>query len=134
MVAERGLVRFMWVKDWGLPFENNSIILYCFTTTPFGILSSFFLLNMVLSNHLCDQNNEIFQVACKRFYVDNFVQSVNSLPQAILIYRSLTEKLASASFNLRHWTSNSSEFVDKVLPEKRLEKEGIISLLGIGWD
>jgi hypothetical protein len=132
-LADRDLVRFLWVEDINCSPENAVIVIYRFTRTPFGVVSSPFLLNMVLQELLAGNDNEAFRLARNHIYVDNLVLSVSNLAQAAHIYENVTDRLATASFNLRDWTSNSDDFVNSLPPEKRMQKEGIISVLGLEW-
>jgi transposase InsO family protein len=132
--ADRDLVRFLWVDDVTKPIDEVTLVTYRFTRTPFGVASSPFLLNMVLQELFADAENPILQQVCKRFYVDNFILSVNSEVQAVELYELVTERLASAGFNLRDWISNSKKFNETLPPNKRNSAEGEVKILGMEWN
>jgi transposase InsO family protein len=131
---DRDLVRFLWVEDFTQPIEKIRLVIYRFTRTPFGVVSSPFLLNMVLQELFADAGEALFQTVSKCFYVDNFIMSVSSDVQAVELYEAVTERLASAGFNLRDWISNSETVNDALSPEKRKCVEGKVSILGMEWD
>ena len=66
--------------------------------------------------------------------MDNLVVSVDSLTQAHDLYDQLTEKSASAGFNLGGWTSNSAAFCQSLPAEMTCLKEGNISILKLDWN
>ena len=65
--------------------------------------------------------------------MDNLLTSVNTIVEALQIFEALTEKLASVSFNLRDWTSNSEQFQNSIPLEKRSSKTQV-SVLDLLWD
>ena len=59
-----------------------------------------------------------YDVARKSFYVDNLLLSVDTLKEAVLVYKLTTSKLATIGMNLRKWVSNDDDFI-KIVPKKK---------------
>lgn len=132
-VVDRDLVRFLWVDDYTQSVDNITVVAYRFTRTPFGVVSSPFLLNMVLQELLSVRENPWYQLARERFYVDNLVLSVSNLEDAVQLFESVNDRLASGGFNLRDWISNSEEFNNSIPNDKRMSDVDCLSILGINW-
>jgi len=94
--ADRDLVRFVWVEDINAQLDQIKLISLRFSCPPFGVISSPFLLNMVLQEHMASPDSEIFQQARRR-YVDNFVLSVADVNLAVCLFELITDYLALAS-------------------------------------
>lgn len=139
-VSDRDVTRFLWVEDYTQP-EKSRITVFRFQRVPFGVVSSPFLLNMVLQDLFAGQiekkkkeNSRIYEVGRSSFYVDNLVMSVNSVEEAEQVYRCLTSLLQSAGMNLRDWTSNSQEFNKSLPAESVTNGKETVSILGMQWN
>ena len=134
-LLDRDVVRFLWVKDINSLPEGDNLVVYRFTRVIFGAISSPFLLHMVLqelfSTPPCNKWHEFLK---KHFYVDNLIASVPTVHNAIDLYNSSTQKMSSASFNLRDWHSNSEEFLRACNLPLLPEVTQPISALGLNWD
>ncbi len=134
------VVRFLWVEDYTQP-ELSPFIIFRFTRVPFGVVSSPFLLNMVIQELLAAQlgnavgdDAEVYNIGRSSFYVDNLVTSVDTTLKAERVCNCLTTLLQTTGMNLRDWTSNSQEFCQS-LPMNIAMKESVtVSVLGLLWN
>lgn len=139
--ADRDLVRFLWVEDHTKSLEETKLIVFRFKRLPFGVISSPFLLNMVMRliwatalQSSEGEEAECYEIARKNFYVDNLITSVDTPKQAIAIYDNLVRRLAAVGMNLREWTSNCDDLLKVVAADKLLNQPGPMSVLGLNWD
>ena len=130
--VDRDVTRFLWFKDFSKPPTPDNIIIFRFARTPFGIIASPFLLNIVLQDLLTSINKWLL-MARNSFYVDNLVLSVPNTIDAVNLHNVVNPKLASGGFNLRDWTSNDPNFI-KAIPGSLPIDSKPISILGLGWD
>ena len=72
-------------------------------------------------------------------YVDDWLESRKSVPEAVTVAKRVTEMLEKGDFKLRGWVSNSSHFVEvteekqSAQPEVQLESEQEAAVLGVLW-
>lgn len=69
------------------------------------------------------------------FYVDDVLSGADSVNEALNLNTELTELMQSARFNLRKWSSNSNELLERI-PQQNQELNainGIIKTLGVMW-
>lgn len=133
--VDRDCVRFLWLKNISAPPSKENLIVYRFARVPFGVISSPFLLNIVIQEHLTTGSTNSWNLLVKnKFYVDNLVVSVQNTSSALNLYSSVTSKLAEASFNLRDWTSNDSSFLQAANLPLLEQNAPPISILGLNWN
>jgi hypothetical protein len=139
--ADRDMVRFLAVADPLKPVDPKALVVYRFCRVPFGVISSPFLMNMVLQELLTAalssaEGSDAKWCALGRisFYVDNLLLSVEDATEALQLYDVLTHHFALAGFNLRDWASNSAEFSSAIPAEMAASTLGPISVLGMNWD
>uniref|UniRef100_A0A6P6Y677 Uncharacterized protein LOC113794857 n=1 Tax=Dermatophagoides pteronyssinus TaxID=6956 RepID=A0A6P6Y677_DERPT len=93
------------------------------TVVPFGLTCSPFILQSTIQKH-CEDTKlypEISNELASKFYVDDYVNSMDNLPDAIENKTKIQEILKEASFNIRKWTMSG----DNVEP---------VRVLGIWWN
>ena len=116
--SDRDALKFLWVDS--IDEKEPKIVNLRFTRVVFGVSSSLFLLNSTIRYHLeklrSDQPDLVSQIL-RSLYVDDLVSRASSEQEAYELFRRSKEMLASGSFNLRKFTTNSvqlQEAVDKL--------------------
>lgn len=130
--VDRDVTRFLWYKDLNKPLTPDNIIIFRFTRTPFGIIASPFLLNIVIQDLLTSPNKWL-TLSRSSFYVDNLLLSVPTTIDAVNLHNALNPKLASGGFNLRDWTSNDQNFINAIPGSLPIGSKPI-SVLGLDWN
>ena len=77
-----------------------------FCRIPFGAVSSPFLLGATIAHYLKRNNTPLAANLQRDIYVDNVVTGVHNLSEAKKLYTEAKVLFASASMNLREWSSN----------------------------
>ena len=93
------------------------------TVVPFGLTCSPFILQSTIQKH-CETTKlhpEVASELSSKFYVDDYVNSVDSITNAIEQRTKITEILREANFNIRKWTMSG----DNTDPNR---------ILGIWWN
>jgi hypothetical protein len=127
--TERDCTRFFWSDD---PCSFGFTV-YRFVRVCFGVISSPFLLNATLNHHLSRDGSQCAITMLRSMYVDNCVNSVDSVDEAVKFYNSAKNILAVAGMNLREWKSNSSIFSAQISSGDQVP-DPVIKVLGIKWD
>jgi hypothetical protein len=134
-IADRDVVRFIWMADPTKLLEGANLILYRFTRTPFGVNASPFILNMVIQELMSEEpQNWCCRIGRDSFYVDNLVTSLDNTAQVTELYRTLTTKFAEAKFNLRDWVTNDVDALQSIPPHHRGDCFEPIPVLGMSWN
>ena len=88
-----------------------------FTRVVFGLTSSSFILNATLKHHVnqyayVDPNfvNEVM----RSLYVDDFASGSRDVMSALQLSTKVKTRLSDGGFNMRKWTSNSQELMEKL--------------------
>ena len=97
----------------------------------FGATCSPFILNATLFKHLDENNTEISETMKQYLDVDNIMSSVNTKDDAIAYFKEARDVMSAGGFNLRSWSSNSSELMDEAIEENEAEKETTFKTLGV---
>ncbi|UYV64637.1 hypothetical protein LAZ67_3001419 [Cordylochernes scorpioides] len=116
---DRQFLRFLWWengKQENLGFHQHKRVV-------FGVTSSPFLLATTLKLHLEQYERELIPLL-KCMYMDNCVNSVNSLEEAQVSQQQSIDLLSPAGFNLRQWQMGGPGIVNSEN----------ISVLGMKWD
>ena len=116
---DRDALRFLWVDDVSKP--NPETIVLRFTRVVFGVSSSPFLLNATIRHHLEKHamiQPDLVSKLLRSTYVDDIVTGAESEEAAYELYKESKELLKGAGFNLRKFTSNSSQLREKVEREE----------------
>ena len=83
----------------------------------------------------------ILDLLRKHLYVDDLILSVDTIEEAILVRREITDILGGMKMKIRKWASNSCEILDTIPPEDRYptlnDANNMISkdtkCLGVSW-
>jgi hypothetical protein len=129
---DRDVTRFLWLKDPTKLTVENNLEVYRFSRVPFGVISSPFLLGATIKCHLLKQDTELSRVIANNIYVDNVFAGTSSVEEAVRFYQEAKEIFKLASMNLREWSSNSDEFLEKIPFEDRTIGD-TVKILGISW-
>ena len=132
----RDYLRFMWFKD----FENlspsdipeSTIQSYRFCRLPFGLTCSPFILNAILHKH-CDllPNSETAELLKRSLHVDDVSSGGQDESSVYELFTTFKQHLATGSFNLRKFESNSSAL--ELLINGDVSKS-ITKVLGVQWN
>ena len=76
---------------------------------PFGTTSSPSMLHAVLQYHLKQYKSAVSHDMQSNLYVDNIISACETDKAAVHYYREARAIMSSPRFNLRIWSSNSSE-------------------------
>ena len=112
---ERNLLRFLWVGNVDSPSPQVKTLK--FNRLVFGLVSSPFILNATLRNHLLKYEGEDPQFVndvLNSLYVDDYASGKNSVPDAFEHYLKLTQRFREGGFNMRKWASNSAELSEMI--------------------
>ena len=136
---DRSYFRFLW-RDMD---KNKVPAIYEFSRVVFGVNCSPFLAQLVAQEH-ARQLSEQFPLASdtilKSTYMDDSMDSVDSVNDGVELYRQMSELLGQADMHARKWLSNSDEVLKNVPPEDQvteMEIEGDhmygAKTLGVIW-
>ncbi|XP_049887000.1 uncharacterized protein LOC126381584 [Pectinophora gossypiella] len=127
---DRDVTRFLWLKDINKPATMENLLHLRFTRVPFGIISSPFLLNATIREHLYKSNEEQVKRIADNIYVDNVVTGTKTTEEALKMYKKAKTAFMDISMNLREWASNSEDFI-KNIPDATEDKN--VKILGLTW-
>ncbi|XP_037823160.1 uncharacterized protein LOC119611586, partial [Lucilia sericata] len=119
-------------------------ITYHLRTVTHGTASAPFLATRTLmqvaldnSQKYPEESNEIIN----KFYVDDYMSSAPDLESAISRHRTLCTVLSKSGFNLRKWSTNSRELLDKIDPQDRacsseliIDQSETVKTLALLWN
>jgi hypothetical protein len=134
-------LRFLWkenITDNNLP-EVYKMLVHIFGATDSPCCANYALKRISQDGSLDKLTATTIQ---RHFYVDDLLQSVDSVETAIKLAMNLNETLASKGFRLTKWMSSSKEVLSQIPEESRARPELNLSLsdlpveraLGITWD
>uniref|UniRef100_A0AC34GT32 Integrase zinc-binding domain-containing protein n=1 Tax=Panagrolaimus sp. ES5 TaxID=591445 RepID=A0AC34GT32_9BILA len=132
--CDRDAVRFLWVKDPTKPATGKNLIVLRFVAVPFGIISSPFILwiiIIILIQRL--KNDKLRQMIKDNTYVDNIYLLCDDEDDAIQLFEQTRKHFLTASMNIREWLSNNSK-VNDTFPSEIKQKSRVAKILGIQWD
>ena len=112
---DRDALRFLWLEDAGSEIPRVNV--FRFTRVVFGVASSPFLLNATLKYplqryHASDQ--AFISMFQQSIYVDDVTFGACSVDEAFELYTKSKRYLAEGGFNLRKFTSNSTELMKRI--------------------
>ena len=116
-------------------YRNNQYMLYRYTRIIFGYVMSPFILNYVLQHHAetCS-NTEIKQVITSNMYVDNLIITDNDPAKISATANAVTSELQRGGFELREFTSNTPEVMNRLAIENDKQAESTsVKLLGYSY-
>ena len=132
--CDRDVTRFLWYKDESTPeVVHGNLDTYRFCRVPFGIICSPYLLQGTLQHHLQRQTSPVADRIAENLYVDNVCLGADSPSEGIDLYTASKEVFSSAGMNLREWTSNSRELLQR-LPMNDVSSGTTAKVLGMLWD
>ena len=124
--------RFLWLKDKNIPETDNNIQTFRFCRVPFGIIASPFLLAAAVDQHLKKVETSSAENIRQNIYVDNVITGTSSVHEALGFYSESKKIFEGAAMNLRDWTSNSKEVLDKI-PLYDQANRSKMKILGLLW-
>lgn len=138
---DRDVLRFLWLKEKPLPFEELKVVIMRMTRVPFGASASPFLLAATIRHHLKKYKNkypEEVKVLDECLYVDDFITGTENVDDAIKLSLRAKEILSSASMKLCKWSTNSPVLQNMWKQEYEMEQVEIkgqnpLKVLGLTW-
>uniref|UniRef100_A0A914PK88 Uncharacterized protein n=1 Tax=Panagrolaimus davidi TaxID=227884 RepID=A0A914PK88_9BILA len=131
---DRDAVRFFWVKDPSKPASGDNLIVYRFVAVPFGIISSPFILWIIILILLQKlENAQLRQMIAENTYVDNIFLMVDDEAEGIKYFKETRQHFSTASMNVREWLSNSKT-INEAFPNEIKQPYPIAKILGIQWN
>lgn len=126
----RDYCRFLWYDDQML----QKVVTYRFKVVLFGVTSSPFLLQKILTYHLENHSNPLAKTLISRFYVDNFAHTYVHVDQLKSDYPQINAIMSEASMPLQCWVSNNSKFNEDIgINQEKLNLHDV-NVLGISWN
>ena len=118
-----GALRFLWYPDGDITKmpDEYQMLVHLFG----GVWSSFcasFALRRTAIDNADSFPEEVINAVLRDFYVDDFLKSMKTSQEAILMQKQLTEVLSRGGFHLTKWNSNCRDVLD-VVPRKERSKE-----------
>ena len=132
-ISDRDVTRFLWLKDTTNKTVTNNVQAFRFCRVPFGVVSSPFLLGATIIYHLQKIDSSLAKQIQQNIYVDNLITGTRTLDEAKTLYREAKEVFATASMNLREWSSNSEELMSFIPASDRAD-HSILKVLGLSWN
>uniref|UniRef100_A0AC35FD49 Integrase catalytic domain-containing protein n=1 Tax=Panagrolaimus sp. PS1159 TaxID=55785 RepID=A0AC35FD49_9BILA len=131
---DRDAVRFFWVKDPSKPASGDNLIVYRFVAVPFGIISSPFILWIIIIILIQKlENPQLRQMIAENTYVDNIFLTTNDEQEGIEYFQETKKHFLTASMNVREWLSNS-KIINEAFPSEIKQQGPITKILGIQWN
>ena len=112
---DRDVLRFLWADD--IEKKNPEIVVLRFTRVVFVVCSSPFLLNATLTHHIEGYKKadpEFVDQFLRSIYVDDLSSGAADNDGAYELYLKCKLRLAEGGFNLRKFTSNSSQLTERI--------------------
>ena len=112
---DRDVLRFLWVDD--ISKMNPDVISLRFARVVFGVSSSLFLLNATIKHHVekfSSSHPELVKELLRSIYVDDVIFGASDEDSAYELYTNSKSILKQASFNLRKFTTNSTDLQERI--------------------
>ena len=132
----RDYLRFLWFKDMNnlSPSDicDSTFQTYRFCRLPFGLTCSPFLLNAILHRH-CDllPDTEIGDLLKRSLHVDDVSSGAQDDSSVFDLFTTFKQHLATGSFNLRKFESNSSGLELLINGDV---SQPVTKVLGVQWN
>ena len=131
-VEDRDFTRFLWLSD---PSDANShFTTFRFKVVLFGATCSPFMLSATLTYHLTQNSSNTSQDLLRNLYVDNVVSGGQTETACVDYFVASRSILGDARFNLRSWTSNSTQLRTTAIEHNVAEGANPVKVLGLWWD
>jgi glycerol-3-phosphate cytidylyltransferase-like family protein len=138
---DRPYHRFLW-RNFD---QQNQPEIYEFQRLPFGNAASPFCAQYVLQTHgqtLSEEKSKVAETIDNSMYVDDVLDSFETIEEACSLRRDLSEVLSDAGFKLRKWLSNETSVIADVPIEDRVSGVEITEgkdlptqkTLGVTWN
>uniref|UniRef100_A0A1I7VSX5 Reverse transcriptase domain-containing protein n=1 Tax=Loa loa TaxID=7209 RepID=A0A1I7VSX5_LOALO len=76
---DRDIIRFLWLKDKTKEVSHENLATYRFMRVPFGVVSSPFLLTVVIRHLLNEESSKLSTEVAKNLYADNVLTAESEL-------------------------------------------------------
>lgn len=137
--SDQEFQRILWKEA-----ADKQIQEYKLATVTYGTACAPFLAIRTLHQLALDEESNYpraTQILKHDFYVDDVLSGGNTINEAITMQKELKNLLQSGGFQLRKWSSNCSELLNKVTKEDRetslpleIHQDNVIKTLGIIWN
>ena len=117
--ADRPMHRFLWRKEVGEPWQDYQMerVTFGVTSSPYMAIKTL----MQVADDFASEFPEAQRHIKNSFYVDDFFGGANSVSEASLLRKQMTNILSKGGFSLRKWRSSSQEVLDSIPQELREE-------------
>ncbi|XP_052739710.1 uncharacterized protein LOC128198398 [Bicyclus anynana] len=124
--------------------STQPIDTYNFTVVSFGVSSSPYLAMRVV-RQLAEDSKDKYPLASieanNNMYMDDYINSVNSLDKAFETYQEMVKMFNSGGFNLVKWISNNTELLAKIPSAHKNENfinfdsdsQDVTKIIGMQW-
>ena len=112
---DRNVLRFLWIDD--IDSDHPKVVTKRCTRLVFGVSCSPFLLNATLryhTNKYAVADPEFVQRFLEALYVDDLTSGDQSVEGAYELFLKSKLRMLEAGFNLRKWSSNSEELIERI--------------------
>jgi len=93
------------------------------------------MLAAVLNLHLSKTHSPVAEDLKQNIYVDNILSGCDMEAEIMQYYAQAREIMGKAKFNLRSWSSNSHQNLQKLLDqEKTGDHHTTVGILGLQWN
>ncbi|KAK2558628.1 hypothetical protein P5673_018821 [Acropora cervicornis] len=138
--CDQSVLRFLW-RDMN---KEDTPKVYEFTRVVFGVNASPYLAQLVSQHNAKKNSGELPRAAetvCKSTYMDDSLDSVETVEEAIKLHHDLTTLWNRAGMTPSKWLSNNEEVL-KIIPKEHLVSSldleaqlmPVIKTLGISWE
>ncbi|XP_057294522.1 uncharacterized protein LOC130623032 [Hydractinia symbiolongicarpus] len=103
---EQDALRFVWREN-----TSDNIDDFAMQVHLFGKVDSPCCANYALRQTSIDHDREIVDAITKKFYMDDYLDSMKTVDEAVSIAKTVTEALKSCGFRLTKYLSNSCEIL-----------------------
>ena len=131
--SDRDVTRFLWLTDSSNP--DSPLTTYRFRSVLFGATCSPFILNATILRHLTDNaQSPAAEMLRRDLYVDNILSSLETEDDVLRFFYESRDLMSKAGFNLRSWTSNSSQLRALATSENVHDSDISAKVLGMRWN
>ena len=122
--SDRDALRFLWVTEDDIDSTAPRPVIYRFARVVFGVSSSPFLLNITLRKHIehyAEMHPNVTTKLIHGLYADDVNSGGYNELEALEFYKSSKKLMIEGGFNLRKWASNSTEVMNEIRLNEKLE-------------
>lgn len=129
--SDRNFIRFLWPSD--LESLDTEFQTYRFTVVLFGASSLPFMLGAVLDLHLSKSHLQVAADMQDNIYVDNILSGCSTEEELLTYYHQSRGLMSQAKFNLRLWSTNSTQLQKVTMQDNSSDPNTTVGLLGLCW-